>query len=236
MGGAEAGLALLERQPQPPAWVVLVAAVLALAAVAHRPSWRVLRHVVTIAHEGGHATAAVATGRRLRGIRLHSDTSGVTLSSGRPRGPGMVLTAASGYVAPSLVGLAGAGALTGGRVSATLWGAAALLALLLVQIRNVFGVLSVVLTGAVAVLLAVYGSPQAQGAAAYLLVWFLLLAGPRPVWELQRSRRAGRAPTSDADQLGRLTGVPAVLWVGAFFLITFGVAACGAWLLVRPVV
>ena len=37
---------------------------------------------VTIAHEGGHAVAALLTGRRLRGIRLHSDTSGLTLSAG----------------------------------------------------------------------------------------------------------------------------------------------------------
>ncbi len=99
----------------------------------------------------------------------------------------------------------------------------------------VIGVLSVVLTGGVLAALAVYGSAQAQGAAAYLLVWFLLLSGPRPVWELQRSRRAGRAPTSDADQLGRLTAVPAVLWVGAFFLVTVGAAAGGAWLLAQPV-
>ena len=44
-------------------------------------------------HEAGHALTAVLTGRRLTGIRLHSDTSGLTLSTGRPSGPGMVATA-----------------------------------------------------------------------------------------------------------------------------------------------
>ena len=43
----------------------------------------------------------------LTGIRLHSDTSGLTLSVGRPSGVGMVVTTAAGYLTPSLVGLAG---------------------------------------------------------------------------------------------------------------------------------
>ena len=46
---------------------------------------------------------AVVCGRRLRGIRLHSDTSGLTLSSGRPTGAGMVFSLAAGYLTPSLV-------------------------------------------------------------------------------------------------------------------------------------
>ena len=38
--------------------------------------WRVSRNAITIAHEGGHGLIALLTGRRLDGIRLHSDTSG----------------------------------------------------------------------------------------------------------------------------------------------------------------
>jgi len=76
----------LAGQPAPPPPVVLglavVAAVLVLAPVA----WPRTRHVVTLAHEGAHGLAAVLTGRRLAGIRLHSDTSGLTVSSGRPAG------------------------------------------------------------------------------------------------------------------------------------------------------
>ena len=56
--------------------VVVGTAALALVVVAVRPVWRVARHGVTIAHEGGHALVAVLVGRRLSGIRLHSDTSG----------------------------------------------------------------------------------------------------------------------------------------------------------------
>ncbi|MGH3979903.1 MAG: M50 family metallopeptidase [Pseudonocardiaceae bacterium] len=214
---------------RPPAAVVLGAAVVAVALIGWQPAWQVLRGVVTIAHEGGHAAAAALTGRRLLGVRLHSDTSGLTVSSGRPTGPGMVLTLVTGYVAPSLLGLAGVALLGAGRVTALLWSSIALLAVMLLLIRNVYGVVSVVGTGAVVFVLSWYGSPAAQAAFGYLLVWFLLLAAPRPVFELTRLRRTGRARDSDADQLARLTRVGATLWIGLFGLATLAAAAAGAW-------
>jgi hypothetical protein len=71
-----------------------------------------------------------------------------------------------------------------------------------------------------------------QSAFAYSLTWFLLLAAPRPVLELQRQRRGGRGATSDADQLARLTMLPAIVWVGFFLLVTVGALALGGrWLL-----
>lgn len=90
-------------QPHPSLWLVLVTGVIALAAVTPHRVWRVTRNAITIAHEGGHALVALLSGRRLDGIRLHSDTSGLTVSRGRPTGLGMVLTAAAGYPAASLL-------------------------------------------------------------------------------------------------------------------------------------
>src|SRR5690606_24280160 len=52
-------------QPDPPWWLVILVGLLALGAVVHGPTWRVARNVVTIAHEGGHALIALATGRKL---------------------------------------------------------------------------------------------------------------------------------------------------------------------------
>jgi Peptidase M50B-like len=65
----------------------------ALVVVLDVRGWQLARNAITIAHEGGHALVSVLTGRRLEGIRLHSDTSGETVSRGRGSGPGMVLTA-----------------------------------------------------------------------------------------------------------------------------------------------
>jgi hypothetical protein len=219
-------------RPAPPDWLVLATAAVALTAVVLRPVWRISRAVVTIAHEGGHGLAALLTRRRLSGIRLHSDTSGLTLSYGRPTGPGMILTAAAGYTAPPLLGLGGAALLAAGRTGQFLWIAIALLVGMLLRIRNAFGVLAVVATGALFGLVSWYGDDRVQSGFAYLGVWFLLLAGVRPVLELQQMRRAGRSPESDADQLARLTGVSAVLWVTLFLVVALAcLLAGGSWLL-----
>ncbi|GAA4863866.1 M50 family metallopeptidase [Kitasatospora terrestris] len=222
---------LVDVQPDPPRWLVLGAAGIALLAVAVRPLWRLSRNVVTIAHEGGHGLVAVLTRRRLSGIRLHSDTSGLTLSSGPPTGPGMVLTAAAGYTAPSLLGLGGAALLASGHITALLWISIALLAGMLLMIRNAFGVVSVLATGGAFLAISWYGSTELQAAFAYLGVWFLLLAGVRPVVELQAKRRQGGARDSDADQLARLTGVGAILWVTLFLVLALACLLAGAtWL------
>jgi hypothetical protein len=132
--------------PLPAAWLTIAAAALIVLVPA---TWRVGRHVITIVHEGGHAVAATLTGRPLGGIRLHSDTSGLTVSRGRPSGPGMILTILAGYAAPPLLGLGAARMLGLGYDVGLLWLLLAGLALLLVQIRNWFGLWSVAVTGAV---------------------------------------------------------------------------------------
>lgn len=225
---------LLGAQPDPPPLLVLLTGVGALVLVSAGRPWRVARNAITIAHEGGHALAALLTGRRLHGIRLHSDTSGLTLSAGRPTGPGMVITLLAGYLAPPLVGLAGAGILGGNRITLLLWIAVVLLLAMLVLIRNVFGVLSLLVTGGLVLAVSWYATPQVQAAFAYTGVWFLLLGGVRPVVELQRLRARGRMPASDADQLAGITPFPAFFWVTVFALVNLVVLGFGAALLAGP--
>jgi hypothetical protein len=205
----------------------LVALVLVLVPVA----WRTSRHVVTIAHEGAHGVAALLSGRRLSGIRLHSDTSGLTVSRGRNTGPGMVATAFAGYVGPALLGLGAAYLLHRQHALAVLWLAVLLLALLLLQIRNFYGLYAVLAAGVAVFAVSWWGSEEVQSLAAYTGAWFLLLAAPRPVLELQQSRRRGRARDSDADTLARLTRVPGLVWVLVFLVVTLACLAVGGrWL------
>ncbi|MFD8952837.1 M50 family metallopeptidase [Streptomyces xanthophaeus] len=219
-------------QTAPEQWLVIATALVALAAVGPRPLWRISRNAVTIAHEGGHGLLALLTGRRLDGIRLHSDTSGVTVSRGRPTGPGMILTAAAGYTAPSLLGLGGAALLSAHRITLLLWAATALLLLMLVMIRNAYGALTVVLTGGTFLLVSWLAPAEVQAVFAYAVVWFLLLGGVRPVFELQAKRRHGGAPDSDADQLGRLTHVHPVVWLILFHVVALcSLIGGGRWLL-----
>ncbi|MDX3765687.1 M50 family metallopeptidase [Streptomyces sp. NPDC005248] len=219
-------------QPAPEQWLVVVTATVALIAVVPNVLWRVSRNTITIAHEGGHGLIALVTGRRLQGIRLHSDTSGLTVSRGRPTGIGMILTAAAGYTAPPLLGLGGAWLLSSGRITLLLWVATALLAVMLVMIRNVYGALTVICTGSAFLLVSWLASPDVQSLFAYTVVWFLLLGGVRPAFELQSKRRHGGAPDSDADQLSRLTDVPAVLWLFLFHAVSLcSLIGGGRWLL-----
>ena len=224
-------------QPAPPAWVVAVTGLAALLLVLNAQSWRLTSKVITIAHEGGHALVSVLSGRRLDGIRLHADSSGVTYSRGRRHGPGLVLTAAAGYVTPPLLGAGAAALLADRHQTAMLWLALVLLAATFLAVRNAFGALAVLATAAGVFAVSYFGSAAVQAGFAYLAVWFLLFGGMRPVLELSRRRRSGRARTpraglSDADQLARLTGVSRGLWVALFVLVSAAALTVGARLLI----
>jgi Ca2+/Na+ antiporter len=220
--------------PPLPGWALAASAALAAVLVLSPGLWRSARHAVTIAHEGAHGLAALVTGRRLAGIRLHSDTSGVTVSAGRASGPGMVLTAAAGYTGPGLIGLGAAALLAAGYAVGLLWALLLLLALLLVQIRNWYGLWSVLVTAALVFAATWWAPAEGQTAFAHVVTWFLLLAAPRTVLELQRSRRRGTARDSDADQLARLTRLPGLLWVALFLLVDGGALVLGSLWLLAP--
>ncbi|WP_030560644.1 M50 family metallopeptidase [Streptomyces aureocirculatus] len=219
-------------QSAPEQWLVIVTGVVALCVVVPHGFWRVARNAVTIAHEGGHGLVALLTGRRLDGIRLHSDTSGLTVSRGKPTGLGMILTAAAGYTAPPLLGLGGAALLGEGRITALLWIATGLLVAMLVMIRNAYGAVTVIVAGGLFLGVSWLANTDVQAAFAYTVVWFLLLGGVRPAFELQAKRRHGGAGDSDADQLARLTHVPAGMWLFLFHAVSLcALIGGGRWLL-----
>lgn len=222
----------LTTQPAPSTTVVLAVALAALLTTWSPVGYRIVRHLVTLLHEAGHAAAGALVGRRVHGIRLHADTSGLTLSRGRPRGPGMVLMLLAGYPAPALVGLAGAVLLSQGYAAGLLWALVLLCAVVLLLVRNVYGLLVVVATGALVALLSWTVEPWLLSGLATALVWVLVLAAPRSVVELQRQRRRGARGT-DVDQLAVLTGVPAVLWVALLWAVTVAALGLTGWLLLR---
>ncbi|HEX6421158.1 MAG TPA: M50 family metallopeptidase, partial [Acidimicrobiales bacterium] len=102
---------------------------------------------------------------------------------------------------------------------------------MLVMVRNWYGALSLLVTGGAVVAVSVYGSEGAQAAFAYVMTWFLLLGGVRPVAELRRQRRYQPGQPTDADILARLTRVPGSLWVALFGLATLAALGGGGWLL-----
>lgn len=217
-------------QPTLPWQASLLLGLVALAVTWSPWGYRLVRHLVTLVHEAGHALVAMLVGRRLSGVRLHADTSGVTVSRGRPRGPGMVATVLAGYPAPALVGLGGALLLGQGYAAGLLWALVLTCALMLLLVRNLYGLWVVLVTGVGVATLSWTASSTVISATAYLVVWALLLAAPRSVVELHRERRgrARRGGGSDSDQLARLTRLPAGLWTAVFWLVTVGALVVGA--------
>lgn len=223
-------------QPVPSVWIIAVSGLVALAITANRSTWHVARNAITIAHEGGHALVSVLSGRKLDGIRLHSDTSGVTYSRGRGNGPGIMLTTAAGYITPPLLGALAAWLLAAHHVTAELWLLLALLAATFLAIRNAYGALAVLATAAAVCAVSLLTSAAVQAVFSYATAWFLLLGGVRPVMELHRERsrahRRGRGGSTDADQLARLTGMPAGVWVLVFGVVAVAALVLGTKLLI----
>ena len=210
-------------QPHPPQWLVFVSGGLALVVVVSAWTWPRARTVVTIVHEGGHAIVALLTGQRRIRVRLYRDTGGETLSTGTGTGIGVALTAAAGYPAPSLVGLGAAVLLTIGHLTGMLLLGLVLLTALAIAVRNLYGMLAVIVTAGTVAAVCLYASPVVQAAFGYTMTWFLLLGGVRPIAELYRERRRRRTLRTDADQLARMTHLPGGAWV-----VFFGVFAVAA--------
>lgn len=218
-------------QPTASPAVVLGALAVVLVALLLPWAWHLTRHLLTIVHEASHALVAVLSGRRLSGVRLHSDTSGLTVSVGRPRGPGMVATAFAGYPGPAVLGLGAAWLLGRGYAVGLLWLLLIALALLLVQIRNWYGLWAVLVTGVLLVAVSWWGTAAVQVAVAYAVTWFLLLGSPRAVLEMQAGRRRGGrgAGASDADVLARITPLPGGFWVFALLVVCLAALVAGGW-------
>lgn len=217
--------------PVPDTSVLLVIAAVALGLVI--VAWPVVRMMVTVCHEAGHAVAATATGRSLEGIRLHSDTSGVTLTRGKPTGPGMVLMLLAGYPAASVVGLLAAAVAGAGYAVAMIGVLVVLLTLMLLKIRNVHGALVVLGLGAALGVAGWFAPDDVLVWVAFGLAWLLLIAGPRPVLEL--AARGRTASQSDAAQLARLTRVPRLVWIILWLGLTLGALWLGTFWMVPGV-
>jgi hypothetical protein len=132
----------------------------------------------------------------------------------------MVAMAAAGYLAPSALGLLSLWLVAAGHTPFALYAGLITLAVMLLYIRNWFGLVVVAIAGGAVALLIWRTSTGVQDAAASVFAWFLLVAGPRTTLDLWSHRRRARTRTTDADLLGRLTHLPAGLWNGFLLLAT----------------
>ena len=187
----------------------LLTGVLAAAAIVLVPVlWVPLRQVVTVVHELGHATVGVLSGRRFTGFVVNSDMSGHTLTSGKPRGIGLILTMFAGYPMPAVVGAAMIAAALGGRAGLVLVVAFVLMMVALVRSRSGYTVVVLLLllagTGA-----AWWANNPELSATIVSAVGVVLLVG---AWRQVGAVIMGGSAHSDSAQLARITPLPAGLW------------------------
>lgn len=214
---------LLERwhitaAPEP--WAILVVAIAVIAIVSVPTIWTRIRQAATIVHEMGHAVVGSIFGRKIDGIALHSDTSGVTTSRGNPHGIGFLLSVLSGYPAPSLLGLGMIWAATSNWSGAALTLFAILMLIALWLCRNAIGFLSCTLAVAASAALWWWGTPPIVANAVLAVGIFMVIAGFRCCIDLWEAHKRGDGETSDAGQAASLSVVlPSVVWIGFFFAI-----------------
>jgi Peptidase M50B-like len=210
----------------PPSHAVAVAA-LGVAVVLVLGIWELTGHVATIAHEGAHAAAILIVGGTVRSVTLEDDLTGETKR--RDLEGVTLIPLVAGYYGPPLFGLLGAALLVHGSPTGVLWIYLLLLGLLLLVVRNVFGFLVVLGSGALLYLTVTYGSAQAQAIVACTWVWLLLLGGVVVAFEHFRGG-------SDYRTLQSYTKVvPRFVWATLGVLVAGGCLVLGgAWLLGCP--
>ncbi|MEO5609099.1 MAG: M50 family metallopeptidase [Ornithinibacter sp.] len=195
-----------------------VAVVLLIAAVAVLvPAlWRVVRLLVTLVHELGHAGVGVLVGRRFTGFVLRGDMSGHAVTVGPSRGPGLVATTWAGYPAPAVVGALGVWLAVHGWAAPVL--TAILVALVAVTLR-VRSLLTAAVVGAVGLTAGAlwWQAGDARQAQVVVGVGVVLLVG---AWRhLGAVLGTGRDSGSDPAALGRMTGIPRAVWSGTFVIV-----------------
>lgn len=191
--------------------------------------WLLLRIGVTVVHELGHAVVGILTGRRLLGIRVSWDMSGETVTTGKPRGIGLILTTLAGYPIPPVVGAVFLWAAAAGWAQLALFAGAVLLVLLLVMVRSLLTAAAFLAVIAFQGIVWWLDEPLVSTAVAIGIGVLLLAGGLRAIGGLMSSHARGRAERSDAAALARLTHVPAALWLGLFTLVGAASALLAAW-------
>ena len=215
---------IAETQAPLPAPTAVLIGLAALAAVSLQEIWLLAQHVNTIAHEGAHAIIGSAVGRPVKGVTLLLNGNGRTeVGSGKVSGD--VTIGVVGYLGPSAFGLGAAKLIELRHSAAVLWLALILLAVLLVTLRNVFGFVSVLVTGGLIYIIARYAPVGTGTVTAYGVTWFLLVSGVRVVLDHNTG-------ATDATTLAGLTHIWPSIWVLVWLIGTVTALAVGGSLLV----
>lgn len=215
--------------PLPGTETVLIGLVVT-AVVVPAAAWELTKHFSVMAHEGMHAAAGSASGRKLHSLTLAQNGNGLTVVDGGP-GPARLLFYFSGYLGPSVFGLGAARLIQFGHIIAVLWLTMLLLGLLLVAAlrKRSFGWVTIPLAGFLLFLVLKHTPQTEQILAAYVITWFLLLSGVRQI--VQHG-----ASAVDAGKLNGHTNIPKQVWALLWVAGTVAAVVIGARWMLHPIV
>ncbi|WP_306204955.1 M50 family metallopeptidase [Actinoplanes sp. RD1] len=195
------------------------------------PLWPITKFVVVVAHEGGHAMAAVALLRAVRKITFTRDGQGGTLHE-IPFWPLSIVIAAAGYAGPSLFGLFAAWLLLHTEPVMVLWASMAFLVLMLPTLRGLIGWLIVPALLVVLFQVTTKAREEHLMLAAYVWVWLLLIGAVQRMI-LHATRGDWTVKENDTTRLSELTLVPSAVWSFVLLAGTIGALVWGGSLLLR---
>ena len=196
-----------EIQTPLPASQAILIGLLAAIVVYARTLWSIVNYAETVVHEGAHALAGIVTGRRIRSVKINTNGGGSTTMV-PDTGFGFGVAASVGYIGSSAAGLIAAGLISIGRIVAVLWLGLLLLAAMLLLVRNCFGLVVILICGALLFLVVRYATAGTETVVAYGVTWFLLISGPKV------ASVAARKP-KDVGDAGILAGMT-FLWPSAW--------------------
>ena len=218
------------QRPLPVPMVVLIG-LLAATVVIVRALWDIATHAQTVVHEGAHVVAGILTGRTIQGVTIKTNGSGATDMVPKS-GFGYGVAAFVGYLGASAAGLIAARLISTGRMVAVLWLGFALLAVMLVTVRNLFGVGVILICGALLYLVLRNGTAGADTAVAYGVTWFLLISGTKDPFEIVRKPKEIKE-IADAGVLAEMTFLWRWVWCVLWLAGTVAALMVGGAILVR---
>ncbi len=196
------------------------------------PLYPVTKWAVVIAHEGGHAMAAVALLQGVQKITFDGNGGGVTYYSRVPLWPFSAVLSFAGYAGPSLFGLLAAWLLLHREPEMVLWASMAFLVVMLLTVRGFVGW---VIVPALLVLLfqiATKASPENLTLAAYVWTWLLLISAVQQMF-IYVGQKHYLLKESDTAALQRQTMIPGEIWSVVLLLGTGAALVWGGSLLLR---
>jgi hypothetical protein len=185
----------------------------------------------TLAHELGHGVAALTVGGSFHRFVMWPDGSGMATWSGDVGRLGRAWVAAGGLIGPAIVaavGFAAGRTARGAKLCLAAFSGLLALALILV-VRNLFGVLFVLILLSLGILVA----RRSRGEAAQLLLVFIAVQLALSVFSrgdylfTPTARTAGGPMPSDVGQISQDLFLPYWFWGGVCGLLSVAVLAFG---------